>query len=317
MLGKEAALLVPSGTMGNLIAMLTHCDAGSARSSAPNRTPIFTKRAAPRRSAGLCLPRFATTKAASFHLMSCGANSRRPTTITSRAQALVVIENTHNRCGGAPIALSHMAAVAELARPQIVAGASGRRAHLQRRDRAGSQARGDRRIRRHGLVLPLEGARLPGRLDAVRSREFIERARRIRKLLGGGMRQAGIIAAAGIVALTAMVDRLAEDHQNARALAQGLALVAGINVRPVARGAPTWWSSRSTAKRRARGTFRRRDERTRRADLAARARARSAPSRTTALARADIDRAVAVAARGRRRGVRRLGCAAPNPPWRN
>src|SRR5208282_5922756 len=66
------------------------------------------------------------------------------------------------------------------------------------------------------------------------SREFIAAAHRTRKVLGGGMRQAGIIAAAGIVALTKMVDRLAEDHQNARALAQGIALVAGLNVRPVA-----------------------------------------------------------------------------------
>ncbi len=65
------------------------------------------------------------------------------------------------------------------------------------------------------------------------SRDFIAGAHRTRKVLGGGMRQAGIIAAAGIVALTTMVDRLADDHQNARALAQGLALVAGLNVRPV------------------------------------------------------------------------------------
>ena len=78
-----------------------------------------------------------------------------------------------------------------------------------------------------GLACPV-GSMLCG------SREFIARARRMRKVLGGGMRQAGIIAAAGIVALTTMVDRLAEDHQNARALAEGLALVAGINVRPAA-----------------------------------------------------------------------------------
>jgi threonine aldolase len=67
------------------------------------------------------------------------------------------------------------------------------------------------------------------------SAEFIAKARRIRKVLGGGMRQAGIIAAAGIVALQTMVDRLAEDHLNARALAEGLALIAGIEVRPVKR----------------------------------------------------------------------------------
>jgi threonine aldolase len=77
-----------------------------------------------------------------------------------------------------------------------------------------------------GLACPV-GSLLCG------SREFITRAHRTRKVLGGGMRQAGIIAAAGIVALTSMVDRLADDHQNARALAQGFALVAGLNVRPV------------------------------------------------------------------------------------
>jgi threonine aldolase len=67
------------------------------------------------------------------------------------------------------------------------------------------------------------------------SAEFIGRARRTRKALGGGMRQAGVLAAAGIVALEKMIDRLAQDHLNARALAQGFGLIAGINVRPVKR----------------------------------------------------------------------------------
>jgi threonine aldolase len=67
------------------------------------------------------------------------------------------------------------------------------------------------------------------------SSEFIARARHLRKALGGGMRQAGIIAAAGIVALNTMVDRLAEDHLNARGLAEGFSLIAGIEVRPVKR----------------------------------------------------------------------------------
>src|SRR6202040_4292827 len=79
-----------------------------------------------------------------------------------------------------------------------------------------------------GLACPV-GSLLCG------TREFIGRARRMRKMLGGGMRQAGVFAAAGIVALESMIDRLAEDHQNARALAQGLGLVAGLNVLPVKR----------------------------------------------------------------------------------
>ena len=76
-----------------------------------------------------------------------------------------------------------------------------------------------------GLACPI-GSLLCG------SGKFIDQARRVRKMLGGGMRQAGIIAAAGIVALDTMIDRLAEDHLNARALAQGLALIAGIGVKP-------------------------------------------------------------------------------------
>jgi threonine aldolase len=79
-----------------------------------------------------------------------------------------------------------------------------------------------------GLAAPV-GSLLCG------SGDFVAQARRMRKVLGGGMRQAGIIAAAGIVALETMIDRLAEDHLNARALAEGLGLVAGINVWPVKR----------------------------------------------------------------------------------
>ena len=79
-----------------------------------------------------------------------------------------------------------------------------------------------------GLACPV-GSLLCG------SRDFIAQAHRMRKLLGGGMRQAGIIAAAGIVALETMVDRLAEDHLNARALAEGLGLVAGLNVQAASR----------------------------------------------------------------------------------
>src|SRR6202030_2941275 len=93
------------------------------------------------------------------------------------------------------------------------------------------------------------------------SQEFIGRARRMRKMLGGGMRQAGVFAAAGIVALESMIDRLAEDHQNARALAEGVGLVAGVNVRPVKRrthmvmfevdgGAPTRAKSATAMKER-------------------------------------------------------------------
>ena len=149
--------------------------------------------------------------------------------------ALVAIENTHNLCGGAAVGLSHMAAVAELARrhrlPVHLDGARIFNAALALETSAtGIAAHADTVsfCLSKGLACPVGHA-------ALRRRAFVDRARRTRKVLGGGMRQAGIIAAAGIVALTAMIDRLAEDHVNARALAEGLGLVAGLQVHPARR----------------------------------------------------------------------------------
>jgi threonine aldolase len=148
--------------------------------------------------------------------------------------SLVVVENTHNRCGGAPIKLSHMAEVSDAAHrrkiPLHLDGARIFNAALALETtpkEIASVADTVQFCLSKGLACPV-GSLVCG------SHEFIGRAHRTRKVLGGGMRQAGIIAAAGIVALTSMVDRLAEDHQNARALAQGFGLVAGINVRAVA-----------------------------------------------------------------------------------
>ena len=149
--------------------------------------------------------------------------------------ALVAMENTHNRCGGEAVGLAHMAAVAELAHHH------GLSVHLD-----------GARIFNAALALETSASRIAAHADTVSfclskglacpagtmlcgPRPFVERARRMRKMLGGGMRQAGIIAAAGIVALTAMVDRLAEDHENARALAEGLGRVAGLRVHPARR----------------------------------------------------------------------------------
>ena len=148
--------------------------------------------------------------------------------------SLVVLENTHNRCGGSPIKLSHLAEVREVTKrrslPMHLDGARIFNAAISLETSAKEIAAYFDTVTfclSKGLSCPV-GSVLCG------SKDFIARAHRIRKVLGGGMRQAGIIAAAGLVALNTMIDRLAEDHQNARALAQGLTLVAGINVRPVA-----------------------------------------------------------------------------------
>ena len=234
MMGKSAALLVPSGTMGNLAAMLTHCARGTkALVGSQSHTNLYEAGGASALG-GIVLTAIANTDDGELDTDELARELGKPADDHFAQPSLVVIENTHNRCGGAPIKLSHMAEVSDAARrrkiPLHLDGARIFNAALALETAPKEIASGADTVSfclSKGLGCPV-GSLLCG------SREFIASAHRTRKMLGGGMRQAGIIAAAGIVALTTMVDRLAEDHQNARALAQGLALVAGLNVRPVA-----------------------------------------------------------------------------------
>jgi threonine aldolase len=233
MMGKEAALLVPSGTMGNLAAMLTHCARGTkAIVGSQSHTNLYEAGGASALG-GIVLTAIANTEDGELDTHELARELGTPADDHFAQPSLVVIENTHNRCGGAPIKLSHMAEVSTAAKRRKVP------LHLD-----------GARIFNAAIALETTPKEIASSADTVSfclskglgcpvgsllcgSREFIGRAHRTRKILGGGMRQAGIIAAAGIVALSTMVDRLAEDHQNARALAQGLALVAGLNVRAV------------------------------------------------------------------------------------
>ncbi len=234
MMGKAAALLVPSGTMGNLAAMLTHCARGTkALVGSQSHTNLYEAGGASALG-GIVLTAIANTDDGELETGELARELGTPADDHFAQPSLVVIENTHNRCGGAPIKLSHMAEVSAAAHrrkiPLHLDGARIFNAALALETTPKEIASGADTVSfclSKGLGCPV-GSLLCG------SREFIASAHRTRKMLGGGMRQAGIIAAAGIVALTTMVDRLAEDHQNARALAQGLALVAGLNVLPVA-----------------------------------------------------------------------------------
>ncbi len=234
MLGKEAALLVASGTMGNLTALLTHCPRGTkAVVGAHSHTNLYEAGGASALGSIVLTP-IRNTPEGELDLDELRHELAAPADDHFAEPALAALENTHNRCGGAPVKLSHMAAVREHARrrsiPVHLDGARIFNAAVALETSAkeiASYADTVSFCLSKGLACPV-GSLLCG------SREFIARAHRIRKVLGGGMRQAGIIAAAGIVALTTMLDRLVEDHQNARALAQGLALVAGINVRQAA-----------------------------------------------------------------------------------
>jgi threonine aldolase len=235
MMGKEAALLVPSGTMGNLAAMLSHCGRGAkAIVGSESHTQVYEAGGASALG-GIVLSPVRNTEDGELDLEKLKDELETPNDAHFAQPALVVIENTHNRCGGAPVAVSHMAEVSELAHRR------GLQVHLD-----------GARISNAALALETSAQTIASQADTVSfclskglacpigsllcgSREFVARAHRARKMLGGGMRQAGVAAAAGIVALTSMVDRLAEDHSNARALAEGLGLVAGLSVRHVKR----------------------------------------------------------------------------------
>ncbi|QYC41612.1 L-allo-threonine aldolase [Nonomuraea coxensis DSM 45129] len=233
LLGKDAACLMPSGTMANLAAVLAHCPRGG-KAVVGRESDLYVYEAG---GASVCggvvyepLPNQPDGTILLSDLEEALTVDRADPQFA--VPALVALESPQNRCGGVPVGPAYLAEAAGLAR-------------------------------RHGAALHLDGARLfnaatalgvtPAELAApadtvqiclskglcapigsllVGEAGAIGRARRIRKLLGGGMRQAGVIAACGILALTEMTGRLAEDHENAARLARGLSGLPGLELDP-------------------------------------------------------------------------------------
>ncbi len=230
LLGKEAGLLVSSGSQGNLIAQLVHCARGDEVICGQTSHIFMSETASAAVVGGLQL-RTLPTREGRFDLEAVEAavrpyNDHYPTT------GLITIENTHNGDGGAPLDAEYTRAVAAIARR------AGARFHVDgARIFNAAVALG---VPARTLVEPADsvtfclskGLAAPVGSVLCGSAEFVRAGRKQRKLLGGGMRQAGIIAAAGIVALTEMIDRLAEDHANARLLAEGLATIPGLRLNP-------------------------------------------------------------------------------------
>jgi len=229
--GKEAALLVVSGTMGNAVSILTHCGRGS-EVILGDLCHSFIYEAGGTAALGGIHPRTVPNQPdGTLRLQDIEAAIRSDNVHFPRTR-LICLENTHNRCYGAALTPEYMIQVGGLARRRGLA------LHLDGArifNAAVALGVGVRELTRDadsvsfclskGLAAPV-GSLLCG------SKEFIAEARRTRKLLGGGMRQAGIIAAAGIVALTQMVDRLQEDHDNARRLAVGIIGIEGLSIDP-------------------------------------------------------------------------------------
>jgi threonine aldolase len=225
-LGKEAAVLVSSGTQGNLISLLTHTQRGD-EVICTEGSHILVNEVAGAAALGSIQLRSVSTKGGMPDMGALRATVRGENVHYPRT-GLVCLENTHNTQGGAALSADQVNQVADLAHglgiPLHVDGARIFNAAVYHRVPVAQLVENVDSITfclSKGLACPI-GSLLCG------SHDFIARARKYRKMVGSGMRQAGIIAAAGIVALEEMVDRLAEDHANARILAEGLARIPGI-----------------------------------------------------------------------------------------
>lgn len=227
MTGKESALFVTSGTMGNLVSQLAHCGRGDEMILG-NQSHIFYYEQGGSAAVGGIHPRIVPNKADGTIDIEDLKAAIRTDDIHFPCSRLIVLENTHNRCFGSPIGRQYIQSVAGIAHDNDlklhIDGARVFNAATALQTKIGnliSDADSISFCLSKGLAAPA-GSMVCG------SKGFIARARRARKLLGGGMRQTGILAAAGIVSLTEMVDRLSEDHANARAFALGLADMEGI-----------------------------------------------------------------------------------------
>jgi threonine aldolase len=226
-MGKEAALYVTSGTMGNLTSLLTHCQRGQEVILGDMTHVYWAEVGGAAALGGLAYHAVPNLPDGTMDLTALEA-AVRPEDLHYAPTGLICLENTHNRMGGAVLGMDYMRAVRGMAD-------------------------------RHALPLHLDGARvfnaaeylgvaareIASLFDTVQfclskalgapvgsvltgPEEYIARARKIRKMLGGGMRQAGVIAAAGIVALEETMPMLRQDHAHARKLAEGIARIPGL-----------------------------------------------------------------------------------------
>jgi len=231
MLGKDAALLVTSGTQGNLTALLTHCRRGDEVILGKlSHTALFEVGGASALG-GLIMKTVRNDSSGRLDLSELRAAIRPPDDHFART-GLICVENTHNMCGGTVLDEENLSTVRDLA------------------DRHDLPIHMDgARLFNAAVALNAPVSRLAAFVDSVTfclskglgcpvgsvlcgSRDFIAEARRYRKMLGGGMRQAGVLAAAGVYALENMVQRLANDHENAQIATKRLAEIPGIELAP-------------------------------------------------------------------------------------
>jgi threonine aldolase len=226
-MGKEAGLFVSSGTMGNLIAVLANCQRGDEVIMGHLGHTFLFEAGGISALGGIFPHTIKNQPDGSIDLAEVEA-AIRPNDIHQPVSRMLILENTHNRCGGVVLTEKYTHAAAELGHKHNL---------LLHLDGA--------RIFNAAAALNVDAGKLAAPADSVTfclskglcapvgsvlcgSKDFIQHSRRLRKMLGGGMRQAGVLAAAGIVALEKMTSRLGEDHRRAAHLAKSLAEIPGI-----------------------------------------------------------------------------------------
>ncbi len=235
--GKEAALFTPSGTMANQLAIRGACEAGDEIIAHRESHIIHYETGGPAALSG-CMVAGLDGDAGVFSADAVHAAIRHRDIHAPRSRMLVV-ENTHNRGGGAVWSMDRFRSVTDAAREHdLHVHVDGAR-FFNATTAAGYEPSAFAALTDTMSICFSKGLGAPVGSVLIGPRSFIDRSRRFRKMLGGGMRQSGLLAAAGHHALEHHVDRLAEDHANAVRLADGLANIEGIDVDPPFEGLRT------------------------------------------------------------------------------
>jgi len=227
--GKESALLVPSGTMGNLISFLVHCSRGT-EAILGNKSHTFIYEAGGISAFGGIHSHQLENSDDGLINIDHIKQAIRVDNVHFPKTSLISLENTHNMCFGSPISKDYIDQVSNVAKENNL------KMHID-----------GARIFNATTALNITLSSLIENVDSVTfclskglacpigsvvcgSKDFIESARRMRKALGGGMRQAGIIAAAGLIAINKLETQISEDHDNAQLLADGLNQIDGLDI---------------------------------------------------------------------------------------